>query len=75
MNRTPFALAALTAAAAISMLGGCATSPPPAQEIDSTYVSYVENAARRYGTTVIWLNYPMRRAEPATAAPAEPAGK
>lgn len=69
--KKPIALAVL--AAAVSALSGCATSPPAAQEIDSAYVAYVENAARRFGTTVIWLNYPMRRAE--QAASAEPARK
>jgi outer membrane murein-binding lipoprotein Lpp len=66
MNKMLFALAA-----AVAALSGCA-STQPAREIDSAYVNYVEKAARRYGATVIWLNYPVRRVETAAA---EPAGK
>jgi hypothetical protein len=65
MNKTLFALAA-----AVAALSGCA-STPPAHEVDSAYVNYVENAARRYGTTVIWLNYPRRPVQPAAETPAQ----
>lgn len=60
----------LLAAAALTSASGCAVLDDrnaTREEVDKAYVAYVENAAKRYGTTVVWINYPTRRV-PADAA-------
>jgi hypothetical protein len=63
--------ASLATAGAALLISGCATRAP-ATEVDSLYVARVEHAAKRMGTTVIWVNYPQK---PVSAVPAEPAKK
>jgi hypothetical protein len=63
---------------AVAVLGGtgCATFNPEPREVDGAYIAYVEAAAKRYWTQVIWINLPTRpvaeAAQPADA-PATPA--
>lgn len=61
----------LLAVAVAASASGCAVidgQNATRTEIDTAYVAYVEHAAKRYGTTVVWVNYPTRRV-PATPAP------
>lgn len=67
MSRLVIVLAMVLATAGCASLS---SSPGAASEVDAAYVAYVENAAKRFGTTVIWVNYPQRRVDPAAAAPA-----
>jgi len=48
---------------AVLALAGCAGMSQPSQvaEIDYAYVGAVQNAAKRYGTEVIWVTYPTKR--------------
>jgi hypothetical protein len=53
------------ALAAAALSAGCAaiaTTPASESEIDMAYVAAVEGAAKRFGTQVIWVNYPRKRA-------------
>jgi hypothetical protein len=55
----------LPALAAVALCAGCAaiaTAPAPESEVDMAYVAAVEGAAKRFGTQVIWVNYPRKRA-------------
>ena len=65
-------LAAVAATLGAALLGsGCASlSASPPTEVDALYVARVEQAARRMGTSVVWLNYPQR-----TRTANEPAAK
>ena len=54
----------LLAVAVAASASGCAvldSQNATRTEVDSAYVAYVESAAKRYGTTVVWINYPTRR--------------
>jgi len=44
------------------LVGGCATynASVPSSTIDFEKVARVENAARQYGVSVYWLNYPTK---------------
>lgn len=60
MKRIPLLVAATMFAA------GCAataTGSTAYDEIDGAYVAAVESAAKRFGTQVIWVNYPRKRAD------------
>jgi hypothetical protein len=51
--------------AVVALATGCAalgTGPTAESEVDAAYVAAVENAAKRFGTQVIWVNYPRKRA-------------
>lgn len=51
--------------AATALAAGCATvgtGPAAESEVDAAYVAAVESAAKRFGTQVIWVNYPRKRA-------------
>lgn len=51
--------------AATALAAGCATvgtGPAEESEVDAAYVAAVESAAKRFGTQVIWVNYPRKRA-------------
>jgi hypothetical protein len=55
----------LPALAAAVLSAGCAaiaTAPASESEVDMAYVAAVEGAAKRFGTQVIWVNYPRKRA-------------
>ncbi len=55
----------LLLSAATVLATGCAAiggSPAADSEIDSAYVAAVEGAAKRFGTQVIWVNYPRKPA-------------
>jgi hypothetical protein len=57
----------LAALAATTLAAGCATVGTGAaaqSDVDTAYVAAVENAAKRFGTQVIWVNYPRKRASP-----------
>ena len=62
MKRT---LGVLTAVAAALAGAGCASVQQPAYDpsadIDMAYVAAVENAAKRFGTQVLWINMPRKR--------------
>jgi hypothetical protein len=61
MERRLPALAALACVTAVALLSGCASIRQSAtSEVDSLRVARIEQAARQMGTTVIWVNYPMR---------------
>jgi hypothetical protein len=47
---------------AVTVLGatGCATMKSGPTEVDTLYMAYVEGAAKRYATQVIWINLPRR---------------
>jgi len=54
----------LTAALAVSFFAGCSSVPvaqAPDDTVDHQYVAAVEQAARRYGTYVVWVNLPQKR--------------
>ncbi|HSW34461.1 MAG TPA: hypothetical protein VLH36_12690, partial [Steroidobacteraceae bacterium] len=58
-----FRIAACATTAGITVLAsGCATLQSEPKEVDTAYIAYVEHAAKRYSTQVIWVNLPMRRA-------------
>ena len=55
---------ALIAALAVSFIAGCSsisTAQAPVDNTDYQYVTIVENAAKKYGTYVVWLNVPQKR--------------
>lgn len=55
---------ALIAALAVSFIAGCSsisTAEAPVDNTDYRYVTIVENAAKQYGTYVVWLNIPQKR--------------
>lgn len=56
----------LAASAAFNLLiAGCTSiGSAPTSEVDTAYVAYVEQAARRNGTQVIWGRLPMRPVAP-----------
>jgi uncharacterized protein YceK len=63
-------IVAITAGAAL--MTGCASmsTTTGTYEVDTAYVNYVEQAAKRFGTQVIWVNYPTKRTDaPATQEP------
>lgn len=54
----------LIAALAVSFFAGCSSVPmAPASDdnVDYYYVTVVEQAAKRYGTYVVWVNLPQKR--------------
>lgn len=56
---------ALIAALAVSFIAGCSSVPlaqAPQDTVDHQYVAAVEQAAKRYGTQVVWVNLPQKRA-------------
>ncbi|MCU0939775.1 MAG: hypothetical protein MUC86_11675 [Burkholderiaceae bacterium] len=67
--------ASATAVGALVLASGCATLQSEPKELDTAYIGYVEQAAKRYSTQVIWVNLPMRPvSDQASAKPAaEPA--
>jgi hypothetical protein len=62
------AAATATAVGAIVLASGCATPQSEPKEIDTAYIAYVEHAAKRYSTQVIWVNLPMRPVSAQAAA-------
>jgi len=55
---------ALGAALAVSLVAGCSSIPvaqAPQDTVDRQYMSAVEQAAKRYGTLVVWVNLPQKR--------------
>ncbi len=55
---------ALGAALALSLVAGCSSIPvaqAPEDTVDHQYMSAVEQAAKRYGTLVVWVNLPQKR--------------
>jgi|DewCreStandDraft_4_1066084.scaffolds.fasta_scaffold07646_5 hypothetical protein len=61
MKRIPVLLAATAIVSGCAALGSGSTAE---SEIDSAYVAAVESAAKRFGTQVIWVNYPRKSASP-----------
>ncbi|MEP6609630.1 MAG: hypothetical protein ABJA83_13250 [Burkholderiaceae bacterium] len=56
---------ALIASLAVVLFAGCSSmqvSQPPEDTVDHQYVAAVEQAAKRYGTYVVWVNLPQKRA-------------
>lgn len=56
---------ALIAALAVSFIAGCSSIPmaqAPQDTVDHQYMAAVEQAAKRYGTYVVWVNLPQKRA-------------
>lgn len=51
--------------AAAVVTSGCASVSQQARgefdDVDVRYVSAVERAAQRFGTQVVWINYPRKR--------------
>lgn len=62
--------ASATAVGVTVLASGCATLQSEPKELDTAYIAYVEQAAKRYSTQVIWVNLPMRSAT--VQAPAKP---
>jgi hypothetical protein len=60
MKRIILVLAVTVLAAGCATIGGGASAE---NEIDTAYVAAVEGAAKRFGTQVIWIHYPRKRAE------------
>jgi uncharacterized protein YceK len=55
---------ALIAALAVSFTAGCssiAMTQAPQDNVDHQYMAAVEQAAKRYGTQVVWVNLPQKR--------------
>ncbi|GMV60102.1 MAG: hypothetical protein AMXMBFR72_31950 [Betaproteobacteria bacterium] len=59
MKRILLLLAATALATGCAVIGGGSTGQ---DDIDEAYVAAVEGAAKRFGTQVIWVNYPRKRA-------------
>jgi uncharacterized protein YceK len=56
---------ALIAALAVSFMAGCSSvqmAQAPEDNADYWYITAVEHAAKRYGTEVVWINLPQKRA-------------
>ena len=56
---------ALIAALAVSFIAGCSSvsmTQAPQDTVDHQYMAAVEHAAKRYGTQVVWVNLPQKRA-------------
>jgi len=56
---------ALIAALAVSFMAGCSSIPTMQatdDSVDRQYMAAVEHAAKRYGTYVVWVNLPQKRA-------------
>ena len=56
---------ALIAALAVSFIPGCSSvsmTQAPQDTVDHQYIAAVEHAAKRYGTQVVWVNLPQKRA-------------
>ena len=56
---------ALIAALAVSFIAGCSSIPTaqaPQDNVDREYMAAIEQAATRYGTYVVWVNLPQKRA-------------
>ena len=55
---------ALIAALAVSFMAGCSSiqmAQAPQDNVDYRYITAVEQAAKRYGTEVVWVNLPQKR--------------
>ena len=55
---------ALIATLAVSFMAGCSSvqmAQAPDDNVDYRYVTVVENASKRYGTYVVWVNLPQKR--------------
>lgn len=55
---------ALIAMFAVSLVAGCSSIPvgPAVQDtVDLQYVAVVEQAAKQYGTYVVWVNVPQKK--------------
>ncbi len=55
---------ALSAAFVVALVAGCSSMPvaqAPADNVDHQYMAAVEQAAKRYGTYVVWVNLPQKR--------------
>ncbi len=55
---------ALIAALAVSFVAGCSSiqmAQAPQDNVDYRYITAVEQAAKRYGTEVVWINLPQKR--------------
>ena len=55
---------ALIAALAVSFMAGCSSvqmTQAPEDNVDYLYVTVVENASKRYGTQLLWVNLPQKR--------------
>lgn len=55
---------ALIAAVAVSFTAGCSSvqmAQAPEDNVDYVYITVVEQAAKRYGTEVVWVNLPLKR--------------
>lgn len=60
MKRILLLLATTVLATGCAALGsGPAT---PESDVDTAYVAAIESAAKRFGTQIIWVNYPRKRA-------------
>lgn len=58
MNKT------LIAALAVLLVAGCSSiqmASAPEDTVDHLYIARVEQAAKRYGTEVVWVNLPQKR--------------
>lgn len=56
---------ALITSLAVSFIAGCSSMPvaqAPQDSVDRQYMAAVEHAAQRYGTQVVWINLPQKRA-------------
>ena len=53
---------------AVVVTTGCASTSQPGRseldDVDVAYVSAVERAAQRFGTQIVWINYPRKRTSP-----------
>lgn len=54
---------ALIAALAVLSVSGCSTMQTASapDTVDRQYMAQVEQAAKRYGTQVVWINLPQKR--------------
>jgi len=56
---------AVIAVLAVSFIAGCSSismTQAPQDNVDHQYIAAVEHAAKRYGTEVVWVNLPQKRA-------------
>jgi hypothetical protein len=59
---------ALVAVLAVILVAGCSSMPELTSyddSVDLLYIARVENAAKHFGTQVVWMNLPQKRTAPA----------
>lgn len=62
MKRILLLLATTVLATGCAALGGGSNTAE--SDVDTAYVAAIEGAAKRFGTQIIWVNYPRKSTSP-----------